>query len=131
MNMDFATDLDLCTLAVESGCSTSHFIRIFRASMGVFAAPMPVEAAGGTGEDNIARKNAVSLVDIALACGFSSHAHFSNAFRQIVGSTPGDYRRSHGPNMKKGSVFASNSLATPNIVLGRQNRTQQFYGCTA
>ena len=33
-----------------------------------------------------------SLIDIALDCGFSSHGHFSNTFRRIVGVTPREYR---------------------------------------
>src|SRR5258708_8374668 len=40
----------------------------------------------------ILRTNSDSLIDIALDCGFSSHAHFSNTFRQIVGVTPSEYR---------------------------------------
>jgi len=58
----------------------------------------------------ILRTNSDSLIDIALDCGFSSHAHFSNTFRQIVGVTPSEYRRSHRPNMQKGFLFASNSF---------------------
>jgi len=35
MKADLATDLDLRTLAAESGYSRSHFLRTFRAAMGV------------------------------------------------------------------------------------------------
>ena len=34
------------------------------------------------------------LVDIALAAGFASQAHFCTAFRKETGSTPAEYRRS-------------------------------------
>jgi AraC-like DNA-binding protein len=34
MNADLATDLDLSTLAAESGHSRDHFLRTFRAAMG-------------------------------------------------------------------------------------------------
>ena len=39
------------------------------------------------------RSNA-SLVDIALACGFSSQSHFTTVFRRLVGVPPGIYRSS-------------------------------------
>jgi len=33
------------------------------------------------------------LIDVALACGFSSDAHLSRVFRQVIGATPSEYRR--------------------------------------
>lgn len=36
---------------------------------------------------------ALPLTDIALACGFSSHAHLSTAFRSRFGAAPSAYRR--------------------------------------
>jgi AraC family transcriptional regulator len=36
----------------------------------------------------------MSLIDIALDCGFSSHSHMSRLFRKMVGVTPSAYRRS-------------------------------------
>jgi AraC family transcriptional regulator len=35
----------------------------------------------------------LSLTEIALECGFSSHSHLTRMFRKTVGSTPSDYRR--------------------------------------
>ena len=113
MNVDPAATLDLNTLAAESGYSRSHFLRTFRAVMGCsphqWLTRLRVEQAKTT-----LREQSISLIDIALDCGFSSHAHFSKTFRQIVGVTPSDYRRSRSPNMQTGSLFASNSLAMPN-----------------
>lgn len=36
-----------------------------------------------------------NLTRLALDLGFASHAHFSNVFREIAGSTPTSYRRAH------------------------------------
>ena len=108
MKVDLAADLDLCTLAAESGYSRSHFLRTLRAVMGCsphqWLTRLRVERA-----KTILRENSISLIDIALDCGFSSHAHFSNRFRQLVGVTPSEYRRSHRPNLQKGFSLASPS----------------------
>jgi transcriptional regulator GlxA family with amidase domain len=112
MKADLASDLDLSTLAAESGYSRSHFLRTFRAVMGCsphqWLTSLRVEQA-----KTILRENAVSLIDIALDCGFSSHAHFSNTFRQIAGVTPSEYRRIHNPNMQK-HAFSGAVRAMPN-----------------
>jgi AraC family transcriptional regulator len=92
MKADFATDLDLKTIAAESGYSRSHFLRTFRASMGYsphqWLTRLRVEEAKA-----LLQNASSSLTDVALQCGFSSHAHFSSMFRQIVGVVPSEYRR--------------------------------------
>jgi AraC family transcriptional regulator len=95
MRADFATNLDLRTIAAESGYSRTHFLRTFRASMGYsphdWLTRMRIEEAKAR-----LQKKSCSLIDIALDCGFSSHGHFSNTFRKIVGVTPREYRRDYG-----------------------------------
>src|SRR5258708_2103913 len=105
MNVDLAAVLDLNTLAAESGYSRSHFLRTFRAAMGCsphqWLTRSRVERAKTT-----LRQKSISLIDIALTCGLSSHRHFSNTFKQIVGVTPSDYRRSHGTVIREASFCA-------------------------
>ncbi|MBE9046172.1 AraC family transcriptional regulator [Pleurocapsales cyanobacterium LEGE 10410] len=36
----------------------------------------------------------MSISDVAIMCGFNSHAHLSKYFHNIVRMTPKDYRRS-------------------------------------
>ncbi len=109
MKADLAADLDLNTLAAESGYSRSHFLRTFRAAMGCSPHQWLTRLRGERAKTML-RENSMSLIDIALDCGFSSHAHFSNTFRQIVGVTPSEYRRTHSPIMKKRFLFASSSF---------------------
>ena len=55
MTSDLATDTDLATLAAESGFRRSHFLRVFRAAIALFATPVVDKATGGTGAGNIAK----------------------------------------------------------------------------
>ena len=95
MRADFASNLDLYTIAAESGYSRTHFLRTFRASTGYsphdWLTRLRIEEAKIR-----LQKKANSLIDIALECGFSSHGHFSSTFRKIVGVTPREYRRNYG-----------------------------------
>jgi AraC family transcriptional regulator len=43
--------------------------------------------------ERLLAKDDIALADIAVACGFSSQAHFTLAFRKEVGVTPAEYRR--------------------------------------
>src|SRR5215469_15340268 len=95
MRADFATNLDLHTIAAESGYSRTHFLRVFRASTGYsphdWLTRLRIEEA-----KTRLQNQSYSLINIALDCGFSNHGHFSNTFRRIVGVTPREYRRNYG-----------------------------------
>ena len=90
---DPVADLDLQTLAAETGYSRSHFLRMFEAATGLtphrYLLQLRLERA-----QELIRKGSTSLIDIAALCGFSSHAHMSRVFRQVLGVTPSQYRRS-------------------------------------
>jgi len=116
MKADLGTDLDLNTLAAESGYSRSHFLHTFRAAMGCSPHQWLTRLRVEQGKA-ILRERSISLIDIALDCGFSSHAHFSNTFRQVVGVTPSEYRRTYSPNMQKGSQFSKQLSRNAEFVL--------------
>lgn len=92
MEADLGTDLDLKTLAVESGYSISHFLRMFQAAMGCtpfrYLSQLRVKRA-----QVMMSNKSLRLIDVALECGFSSHSQLSRVFRQIIGVTPSEYRR--------------------------------------
>jgi AraC family transcriptional regulator len=92
MELEAAEDLDLHTLARESGYSKSQFLRMFRASMGCsphqWLIQLRIERA-----KQMLRRGSIPLIEIAAACGFSSHAHLSTSFRKAVGVSPNQYRR--------------------------------------
>jgi len=84
--------LSLESLAQESGYSRVHFMRMFRAATGRsphnYLMNLRIERAR-----ELLSNPALSLTDIALDCGFSSHSHLTRVFRQFLGVTPSEYRR--------------------------------------
>jgi len=90
-NLD--TQLSLQVLAKESGYSRVHFVRMFRAATGYTPHNYLLKLRVDRVRELLARTT-LSLTEIALECGFSSHSHLSRVFRQILGATPSEYRRS-------------------------------------
>jgi AraC family transcriptional regulator len=92
----FNCDLSLQALANESGYSRVHFVRMFRAATGYsphnYLLNLRLERA-----KELLKNPSISLIDIALDCGFSSHSHMSRLFRKSVGFTPSAYRRGLRP----------------------------------
>ena len=92
MRVDAGTNLTLGTLAAESGYSRAHFLRMFRATTGQTPHRYLLELRLNKAHDMVA-DGSVPLSDVADACGFSSQAHLSTAFRAKFGLAPGRYRR--------------------------------------
>jgi AraC family transcriptional regulator len=92
MNADLDTDLDLKTIAAESGYSRDHFLRMFRAA--TLCTPhqyflrLRIERA-----QSLMKNLSLRIIDIAEACGFTSQSQFSRVFRRVIGVTPRQYRR--------------------------------------
>jgi AraC-like DNA-binding protein len=79
-------------VARECRLSLSHFSRAFRCSMGVaphsWLLARRVEAA----KEKL-RDGGLSLLDVALACGFADQSHLTKVFTRMVGVSPGAWRR--------------------------------------
>jgi AraC family transcriptional regulator len=86
------TDLDLDTLAAESDSSKRHLLRSYRASTGRSPHPYILELRMEKAR-RLMLLPTLSLIDLAMECGFASQAHFTHAFRQRLGLPPSDYRR--------------------------------------
>lgn len=92
MRADLTETVDLATLASETGYSRAHFLRMFRAATGRSPHRYLLELRLAEAQALIASRP-IPLIDIAAACGFSSHAHLTTAFRSRFGVTPSAYRR--------------------------------------
>jgi len=85
-------DLSPAVLCGALGVSRPTLYRAFRASGGVanYVQRRRLEAAHVRLSDAAETRG---VADLALACGFLSHAHFSTAFRRRFGYAPRDARR--------------------------------------
>jgi AraC family transcriptional regulator len=92
MQADLSANLDLATLAAESGYSRAHFLRTFRAATGQTPHHYLTEMRLAKAQALISNRS-MPLIDIAAACGFSSQAHLTTAFRSKFGLAPSRYRR--------------------------------------
>jgi AraC family transcriptional regulator len=93
MHEELESDLSLSTLAAESGYSRAHFMRIFKETMGITPHSHLLELRLQRAQKMLTSAS-MSLIDIALACGFRSHAHFTASFTRRFGIPPSFYRRS-------------------------------------
>jgi transcriptional regulator GlxA family with amidase domain len=56
------------------------------------------------------RSSALSVLDVALSCGFGSHAHFTTVFGRMVGEPPNSWRtrmRGEGPIVEPAVAIAA------------------------
>jgi len=85
-------ELDLHVLADEAGYSKRQLLRVFRAQTGrsphQYVLDLRLEKAR-----RLMLRRSFTLINIAIECGFSSHPHFAQCFRQRFGLTPSDFRR--------------------------------------
>jgi AraC-like DNA-binding protein len=93
IDRSYAGPLDIATLAAIAHASPAHFIRSFRATFGEtphrYLQRRRVERAMF-----LLRTTPMSVTDVCLAVGFTSHGTFTRTFRDIVGSSPSQFRRS-------------------------------------
>ena len=84
--------LRLSTIARRLSCSPFHLCRVFRKATGLTLHQY---------REQVRLRRALQLIEtgldltsVALEVGYSSHSHFSHAFRQTFGTTPRVVRRS-------------------------------------
>jgi AraC-like DNA-binding protein len=83
--------MDLAELAGIAGLSVFHFARQFKQSAGVTPHHYLVQRRVERAQDMLSRTD-LSLSEIALAAGFSDQSHLARHFRQMLGTTPGEFR---------------------------------------
>ncbi|NNE00953.1 MAG: AraC family transcriptional regulator [Pirellulaceae bacterium] len=91
LHSNFADSLSTQQLADMAGLSVSHFERRFRHAFGAsprqYLVRVRVEHAA-----RMLRETDQTVSEIAHACGFYDHAHFSRSFRRFMNLSPSKYR---------------------------------------
>jgi AraC family transcriptional regulator len=84
----------LSQVASECKLSVSHFVRAFKQTVGQppyrWLLQQRMDAA-----KQLLLHSGMPMVEIALKCGFADQACFIRAFRKLLDTTPGDWRRIH------------------------------------
>lgn len=92
MSASLNEELSLGRLAAACGLSSRHFARAFLVSTGMpphcWLTGQRVERA-----KQLLNSQTLSLVEVAMVCGFADQSHFTRVFKAVVGVTPGEWRR--------------------------------------
>ncbi|MDP2696558.1 AraC family transcriptional regulator [Thalassospira sp.] len=87
-----ARTIRLDELAQLTGLSQTYFCSAFRASTGMPPHKWQMKARIDTVKAQLANSD-MPLASVAIHAGFADQAHLTRVFRQIVGTTPGAWRR--------------------------------------
>lgn len=93
VDAQLADDISVADLAALTGLSLFHFTRKFKTTVGVAPYRYVLEARVERAKALIG-SSALPLATIAEVTGFSSPSHFSRTFADVVGVSPGAFRRS-------------------------------------
>jgi AraC-like DNA-binding protein len=105
LNEHLDGDIALADLATECGLSPGRFMRAFKKSFGVPVRRYVLHRRIGVAKSALLHSDR-SLLAVALEVGFSDQPAFNRSFRQIVGSSPGQWRRANAPMPKAFSLPA-------------------------
>ena len=112
MDRDYASELDIPSLARVAPMSPAHFSRQFAATFGEtphrYLQRRRIERAM-----TLLRDQDRSVTEVALAVGYDSLGTFSRTFRRVTGRTPSDFR-DEAP------------IAAPGCVVTRWTRPSSF-----
>ena len=86
--------MDVCALADSMYISRTHLAVKFKKETGITLSEFIMKGKIEEGKRLLCYSDK-SLSLIAEYLGFSSQSHFSRAFKKYVGSTPGEYRKTH------------------------------------
>ena len=87
--------ISLQALADECAVSVRHFSRAFNHSFGMPPYRWILARRVERAKSLLGRPN-LRMDEVAWQCGFTNQSHLTRVFKQIVGISPADWRKSHG-----------------------------------
>ncbi len=88
LHANLAEDVGLEALAGQAYVSPFHFARLFRAATGVSPHRFVLHLRVSYAQRLIRSRRARTFTEVAAASGFFDQAHFTKAFKRLVGVTP-------------------------------------------
>lgn len=94
IEQNYGTGITLDGLSEIAGMNPNYFCRVFQAV--TQQTPMDYVIHYRIEQAAVMLANtALSIVDVAMECGFNDHSYFTKFFKRIKGVTPREYRKSH------------------------------------
>jgi AraC-like DNA-binding protein len=92
LNENLHGHIRLSEVAGECGLSVSHFARSFKTSFGISTHQWLIQHRIDHAKE-LMSQSSMSLIEVAIQSGFNDQAAFTRAFHQLVGVSPGRWRR--------------------------------------
>jgi AraC-like DNA-binding protein len=99
LNEHLDGDIALADLATECGLSPGRFMRAFKKSFGVPVRRYLLHRRIQAAKSELLYSDK-PLLKVALEVGFTDQPAFNRSFREIVGTSPGQWRRANAPMPK-------------------------------
>jgi AraC family transcriptional regulator len=119
---NLSADLSLETIAKLAFYSPFHLHRLFKSitneTLNNYVTRKRIEKAASL----LMHKKEVSVSELVLQFGFSSHSAFTRAFKKYYGQSPSDFRKSNFNSFSK--------ISKTNSKKGKENSDSEGYICT-
>jgi AraC family transcriptional regulator len=90
-------DVRLTDLAGTVSMSRYYFIKLFKQSTGLTPYQYLIQKRIQRAKERLRQHRGIAIAEIALQYGFANQSHFTRLFRQMVGTTPRNYRGERSP----------------------------------
>lgn len=104
----YTSNLSLHDVAAQVFLSDSYFSRLFHIKTGVtfkeYLSNLRLEYS-----TKLLRSTSLSVTEICFDCGFTSFSHFLRCFREVYGTSPGEYRNSTATTKTKNNADMQNA----------------------
>lgn len=91
MNEEYSLPLTLAQASEQAGVHPVHVSRSFRAKLGCTFREH-LKGVRLSRAIDLLKQSRADITEVALACGFSDHAHLTRTFKRATGLTPSAYR---------------------------------------